>query len=147
MKIFFIVFFSLIFLFGVTACSNYKSQAKGIVDHHLAPCSWTPNCVSSSSEGSQYIKPLPYIGDQSFNEIEDFLSKNYDSKIVNKTPEYLHIVVTTRYLKFKDDLEFLIDEKDKMILVRSASRVGYSDLGVNRERIEALREYLNTLDN
>ena len=55
---------------------------------------------------------------------------------------YLHAVATTRIMRFKDDLEFLLDRDAGTIGVRSASRVGYSDLGANRDRVESLRQTL-----
>ena len=55
---------------------------------------------------------------------------------------YLHAISRTRLLRFTDDLELLLDEQRGQIDVRSASRVGYGDLGVNRRRVERLRAIL-----
>lgn len=61
------------------------------------------------------------------------------AKVVREKANYIHAECRTRFLRFVDDLEFLFDDNDAVIHVRSASRVGYSDLGVNRKRVEQFR--------
>lgn len=118
----------------------------GIVNGKLSPCPWTPNCVNSNATNKPYaIAPLPYVSEDTIELIQDYLLKHYNAKVLQKSSNYLHIVVSTHYLRFKDDLEFLVDPDKRVVSVRSASRVGYSDLNMNRIRIEKLRQYLTTL--
>ena len=62
------------------------------------------------------------------------------TQVVSHTNEYIHAECTSLIFRFVDDVEFLLDEEKYLIHVRSASRVGYSDLGVNRKRIETIRQ-------
>jgi uncharacterized protein (DUF1499 family) len=64
------------------------------------------------------------------------------ARIVEEQPDYLYAEFETRWLKFVDDVEFLLDEPHGAIQVRSASRLGRRDFGVNRARIEAIRATL-----
>ena len=108
----------------------------------MAPCPRTPNCVSSRASGPPHaIAPLPDIGSATLDMIEQFLDTHYTSNVVSRDGNYLYVVVTTR-MGFKDDLEFLAIPDSGHIALRSASRIGYSDLGVNRARIEAVRQHL-----
>ena len=126
----------------------HASGSVEIKDGRLSPCSGTPNCVNSDAQKAPHaIEPLPYTSDKSLDKIQKFLLENYKAKVIKKTPRYLHIVVTTRYFRFKDDLQFLVQPAEKIISVKSASRVGYSDFGTNKARIEALRKYLDTSKN
>lgn len=119
-------------------------KTTGLVNGKLQPCPKSPNCVCCCHDDKvHYIAPLSYYSEEPLDQIQTFLSQHYNAKVIQKTPDYLHIVVTTRMLHFKDDLEFAWIREQGIIKVRSASRVGYSDGGVNRARIEALRAFLN----
>lgn len=126
---------------------NYKTPKNiGVRNDRLSSCSWTPNCVSSDATDPVFsIEPISYTSKDSLDKIQEFLQKNYKTKVIKKTPTYLYIVVTTPLFHFHDDLEFLVDPCKHKISVRSASRIGYSDLNVNRKRIEALRKYLESI--
>jgi uncharacterized protein (DUF1499 family) len=114
----------------------------------LHPCLPSPNCVCCChNDPTHYIAPLSYTSDESLNQIQAFLSAHYTTQVIQRTPDYLHVVVTTPLMHYKDDLEFAVDRQKKTIRVRSASRIGYSDGGINRARIEALRTFLNTEPN
>jgi uncharacterized protein (DUF1499 family) len=67
------------------------------------------------------------------------------TKIITETENYLYAEFTSKLMGFVDDVEFLLDDSAKVIHVRSASRLGKSDLGVNRQRIETIRAKLNEL--
>ena len=67
-------------------------------------------------------------------------------EIVTKTDNYLHAEATSQLLRFVDDLEIRVDEAERLIHIRSASRVGHSDLGVNRQRVESIRKLFNSMD-
>jgi uncharacterized protein (DUF1499 family) len=109
----------------------------------LAPCPNKPNCVcSTDSDAEHKIEPFPIKTNvaQSLSKLKNLILNEPRTEIVESTGTYLHAVYTTAIMRFKDDVEFLVDEKAKNIQVRSASRVGHSDLGVNRKRVEALRK-------
>ena len=119
-------------------------KATGLNDGRLSVCPTSPNCVCCCHNNAvHYIAPLPLCCDLALDRIESFLSQNYITQIVQRTPDYLHVVVTTPFFRFKSDLEFAVNQKREVVMVRSASRVGYSDLGLNRSRIEALRAFLS----
>ena len=118
-------------------------KTTGLVNGSLHPCPKSPNCVCCChNEPSHYIAPLPLSSEKTLDQIQAFLSEHYIAQVVQRTPDYLHVVVTTPTMHFKDDLEFSINRQKSVVMVRSASRVGYSDGGVNRARIEALRTFL-----
>jgi uncharacterized protein (DUF1499 family) len=108
----------------------------------LKPCPNRPNCVSSQSTDSRHaIEPLGYDipANKAHQKLLKVLKNMPRTKIVKEKANYIHAECRTRFLRFVDDLEFLFDDNDPVIHVRSASRVGYSDLGVNRKRVEQLR--------
>ncbi|WP_372370719.1 DUF1499 domain-containing protein [Candidatus Uabimicrobium sp. HlEnr_7] len=115
----------------------------GIVDGKLQPCPDSPNCVSSQTQQSdKKISPLKYTGDYlvAKDKLKSVIATVPRMEIVKETDKYLHTKATTFFFRFVDDCEFLIDDVQKIIHVRSASRVGHSDLGVNRKRVEAIRK-------
>ena len=131
------------FLLNVVQCSGRKSDMLGIVDGKLTPCPDSPNCVSSRSEDpSHFIEPLDYIGsfEASRKKLLHVLKSMTRVKMITETENYIHVTFTSRFFRFVDDVEFYIVEDVPVIHVRSASRVGYSDLSVNRKRIEKIRK-------
>lgn len=110
----------------------------------LNACPNTPNCVSSqSSPGTaHYIAPIPFSGsaDHALQTLKAVLAAEPRTTIVAEQGAYLHAEVRSLLLRFVDDLEFLLDSEQQLIHVRSASRTGYSDLGVNRRRVERIRK-------
>jgi uncharacterized protein (DUF1499 family) len=112
----------------------------------LKPVLKSPNCVSSrapSEDREHHVAPLAVPGDRdtAMERIKHLVLLMPRTRVQAEEPGYLHLVVTTRILRFKDDLELEWAE-DGRIDVRSASRVGRSDLGANRKRVEALRSML-----
>ncbi|MBS0652390.1 MAG: DUF1499 domain-containing protein [Verrucomicrobia bacterium] len=116
----------------------------GLEEGMLHPCPRSPNCVQSclESDAEHAIAPLPYRSDQTLDQIEEYLKAHYIAKVMEKTETYLYVVVTTPLCRYRDDLEFLVVKDKNEVCVRSASRVGYGDGGVNRARIENIRKYL-----
>ncbi len=110
----------------------------------LAPCPSSPNCVCSSDSGRAAIAPFAIKGDAdaAWDALREVLEAEPRTRIETADDTYLHAVATTRIMRFKDDVEFLLDRDAGTIGVRSASRVGYSDLGANRSRVESLRATL-----
>lgn len=132
------------FLVFFTGCSAGIST--GLRDGKLAECPNSPNCVSSQTEKKDHaVDPLSYSG--SFTEAKQALLSIISSlprtKIFTDDGRYVHVTFTSRIMRFVDDVDFLFDDTNKQIHVRSASRVGYSDMGVNRKRVEDLRQRFN----
>jgi uncharacterized protein (DUF1499 family) len=115
----------------------------GVVNGRLAGCPDSPNCVSSQSDDPEHrVEPLPLQGSASeaLGRLKSVLEAMPRTRIVNDRNSYLHAEATSLVFGFINDLEFLVDEDEQVIHVRSASRVGHSDLGVNRDRVERIRE-------
>jgi uncharacterized protein (DUF1499 family) len=123
----------------LTACAGEPPQNIGIQDGRLAPCPDSPNCVSSFEDSESHgIAPLQ----ADLDSIEAVLVQMERTNIVQQRGNYLYAEFTSRLMGFVDDVEFLYDPDSGLTHVRSASRLGYSDLGANRNRIEAIRERL-----
>lgn len=111
----------------------------------LAPCPAKPNCVSSEAkDASQKIEPylLAVSEEEAWKVIKETLKKMPRTKIVEEGPGYLHAECRSTVFRFVDNLELLAKPGGEVIAVRSASVTGYSDLGVNRRRVEKLRGLL-----
>ena len=110
----------------------------------LTPCAKSPNCVSSQADPADpvhWIEPLRFSdsAETAWRRLRDVLGAEPRTKILTVTDHHLHAEATTRMLRFVDDLEFLLEPEANVIHVRSASRIGYSDFGTNRRRVERLR--------
>jgi len=126
------------------ALSVYSRRAPqlGTIDGRLRPCPNTPNCVCSDTADAG-VAPLRFAGnaEAAWTQLADVLAAA-GGHIVLQTPDYLHATFESRWMRFVDDLEARLDTQAGVIHVRSSSRVGYSDRGVNAARIERLRESL-----
>jgi uncharacterized protein (DUF1499 family) len=114
----------------------------GVTDGLLASCPSSPNCVSSQSDQpSCSIDPLPFTEapEAAIARLASLVESFPRTRKVQRTADYLHYEVRTLVCRFVDDVEFFADRQAKVIHVRSASRLGYSDLGANRKRVEAIR--------
>lgn len=114
----------------------------GVTDGKLAACPNSPNCVSTQAGDEPHrMAPWPFHGEaaQVKQQLMALISRQPRMRIVTQTDNYLHVEATSRLFRFVDDVEFLIDPANSVIHFRSASRVGYSDLGANRARMEKLR--------
>jgi uncharacterized protein (DUF1499 family) len=124
----------------------------GVRDGKLAAPSKSPNSVSSQADrypghpqqAYAQIAPLPYSGDaaSAMKKLADTVRQIHGATIVSEQPDYLYVQFRTRWLGFVDDAEFWHEPATQLIQVRSASRLGRSDLGVNRQRIETIRQRL-----
>lgn len=118
----------------------------GIHSGQLAPCPSTPNCVNSQSqEATHKIEPFTYnsSSQKAMADLKKVIQSFKRTKIITETNNYLYAEFTIPVVGFVDDVEFYLDKGAKLIHVRSASRLGESDLGVNRRRIETIRAKLN----
>jgi len=139
----------LIVIVGVRGLTFFSKKPTniGVVNGRLAAPPLSPNCVSSQvgPDRSEYVKPLS-IPEGCSDPIEQLAQKLKTLpriKIVTQNDEYLHAECRSLVLGFVDDLEFLADPSRGVIQVRSASRLGHSDLGVNRSRVERIRKLWN----
>ncbi len=115
----------------------------GVRHGQLTPCPSTPNCVCTHSEDVRHqIEPLSSSGTaaDAITAIRRLLEQMPRVRLVTQTDTYLHAEFATAVFRFIDDVEFYVDETAGVVHFRSASRVGYSDLGVNRRRMEGIRE-------
>jgi uncharacterized protein (DUF1499 family) len=131
----------------IAGCSGEHSLI-GVTGDKLRPCPDSPNCVSSQSSDPRHaIAPIRYEGtaEEGRELLIDVVSGMKRSRIVICEKLYLHAEFTSAFFRFVDDVEFLLDDRKKLINVRSASRVGYSDFGVNRKRVEEIRRRFDAL--
>jgi len=127
----------------VFGCSGKLPGNLGVHQGQLAACPGSPNCVSSQAEPADhrhYIAALRYDGPLAVarERLLSVLSTQKRVRIVENSENYLHAEFSSTVMGFVDDVEFYFPE-ERLIHVRSASRLGYSDLGVNRNRIEGIR--------
>lgn len=109
----------------------------------LQTCPDSPNCVSSQARDTRhFIEPFAFSDDPqaAWTRLRTALRSEPRVTIVAEEGGYLHAEVRSRIFRFVDDVEFLLAAREGLIHVRSASRTGYSDLGVNRRRIERIRK-------
>jgi uncharacterized protein (DUF1499 family) len=114
----------------------------GEATHSLAPCPASPNCVTSkATDAEHFTEPLHFTGDATlaWNRLKSALGTESRLSIVEDTGSYLHAEARSLVFRFVDDVEFVLDPEAGVIQVRSASRTGYSDFGVNRRRVERIR--------
>jgi uncharacterized protein (DUF1499 family) len=112
----------------------------------LAPCPTSPNCVSSQNgDESHAIKPISYTSsvESARQNLLSVINSMKRSDVITVEGPYIHATFTSRIFRFVDDVEFLFDDVVKIIHVKSASRVGYFDFGVNRKRVEEIRSRFN----
>ncbi len=118
------------------------TSAEDLAAGRLAPCPNKPNCVSSQAEdGEQRVEPLAFTGspEDVIDRLRRIVVDMPRTRIVSADERYLHAEFRSRIFRFTDDVELLVDPEAGVVHVRSASRTGYSDLGANRKRVEALR--------
>lgn len=123
--------------------AGQRPKNLGVTNGKLAPCPGTPNCVSSQSDRPQArIEPLPPVAIADLRRAIEGMKR---VTVIEATDDYLYAEFASKWLGFVDDVEFYRDAAANVIHVRSASRLGRSDLGVNRQRVEAIRERLRGL--
>ena len=130
------------------SCMSEPPDNLGLKNGKLSNCPSRPNCVCTfqdKSDSSHYIAPMTYTSSQpeAMAKIKSALTEISRTKIVTETKNYLHVECTSLVFRFIDDLEIYLDDSTKLVHFRSASRVGHSDLGVNKKRVEALKSKLS----
>lgn len=123
------------------SCAGQRPENLGLHKDQLADCPGKPNCVSSQSQDETHLLPVfRYQGKKktAFKRLKKIITSLDGMTIVTESDNYLHIECKSAIMGFVDDLEFYFSKKN-VIQVRSASRLGYFDFGVNRKRVEKLR--------
>lgn len=140
-----IILFSFIFLMG---CSGTVPKL-GLMDGQLTPCPSNPNCVSSqAADKEHYIQPISFTGtpQDAHDKLLQTVNALEQTKVTVVQENYIRVEFTSKIFRFVDDVEFYFpatNTEQIIINVRSASRIGYSDLGANQKRIEQIRIQFN----
>lgn len=124
----------------LSGCAGSPPSNLGISEGRLAPCPSSPNCVSSfASDEEHAVSPWSYQGSQAAaqQKLVEILNATDNATVIVNEPNYIRAEFESSLMGFVDDVEFVIEARQ--IHVRSASRLGYSDLGANRKRIENLQ--------
>jgi len=129
---------------GDTMFAGKRPDYLGVKDGRLARPRSTPNCVSSQadpSDAEHYIAPLPFKGAalEAIAAAKKAVEGTRGATVIRHEGNYLYAEFRSTWMGFVDDVEFTYDEKASLLHVRSASRLGRRDYGVNRARVEALR--------
>jgi len=131
-------------LLAVLSCASSPPKVQ-LVDGKLRACPSSPNCVSSESDSaSSRVEPLVFQGppEKAWRVLKETL-REMGGKTQEELEGYLWATFTSRVFRFVDDVEFRMVSTDGIVHMRSGSRIGYSDLGVNRRRVEKLRALFN----
>lgn len=130
---------SVLIISSLEAQSMTNSQATS-----LQECPSSPNCVSSLARQDDvvhYAPPFPFRGDatESMKRIASIIHTMPRARLVRSDEHRIEAIFTSRIFRFKDDVVFVADAERQLIHFRSSSRTGYSDMGVNRKRMEEIR--------
>ena len=120
---------------------NGYTESRIAKDNMITPCKSKPNCVSSLNQEDRFhIEPLRYDNlETATNKLLKVLKSFKRVRIIATDDCYIHAEFTSLVFRFVDDVEFYFDTRESIIHLKSASRIGYSDFGANRKRIEAIR--------
>lgn len=121
------------------------TQTNPTAKKQLAPCPSRPNCVSSqATDANHFIAPFKIIGNttDAWAALKTALVSQDRTVITNEIGDALHAQATSLVFRFVDDIDAILDAEAGLIHIRSASRIGYGDFGVNRKRLEMLRSQL-----
>ena len=143
-------------LFVIFFFAGLLNLSEGVADVMASDKEWdrfkecppTPNCVSTETlSKARFIKRFKTgeRPEESWELLTDILKKTSNCRVISQDNNYIHAEFRTRILRFVDDVEFRLESEIGEIAVRSASRVGYSDLGTNRRRLERIRKRLERL--
>jgi uncharacterized protein (DUF1499 family) len=122
------------------------STTSNLADSKKLPlCPNSPNCVSSQAiDENHFIAPFKIVADteQVWIALKQALQNQTRTVITQESDAALNAEATSLIFRFVDDINIILDEEQKLIHIRSASRIGYGDFGVNRRRVEQLRAQL-----
>ncbi|GGH85642.1 uncharacterized protein (DUF1499 family) [Pullulanibacillus pueri] len=128
-----------------------NSGIQGVIDGKLAACPRTPNCVSSThTDLNRYMAPIEYDGftlEEAKKILVEVLGTLPKIEIKKNDGQYIYAEAKTFVFEFFNDVEFYFDEEEKVIHFRSASRLGFADLGTNKRRIQSVvARFYNRID-
>lgn len=120
--------------------SQAVPETLGLQEGKLRPCPNSPNCVCSEQPQDQdhFIEPLEV---KSWSHLSSEIQQ-LGGKVQTQSADYLHVTFSSTVFRYVDDVEFRLDARLGVVQMRSASRVGHSDFGVNRKRLEQIRQAL-----
>ena len=121
-----------IFLLAILIVTNLLFPSSSFASHiELKPCVEFKHCVREEWEVNNIKNP--------FEQIKSFIENTPRTEIVEINGDYLHAEATSKWMKYVDDLEVSFLPESNILLIRSESRVGESDLGVNQKRVDLLK--------
>lgn len=136
--------------FVILGVLSQSGEAIGLVDGKLASCPDSPNCVSTEfkTDITHYAEPIDFSVDNPSNTLADLKAVILEmgGSIEAEEDLYLAATFTSSIFRFVDDFEIRIDSDQKRIHLRSASRVGYSDRGINRQRLERFKSKFSSAE-
>ncbi len=133
-------FKTILYIIVMTLSTVTQASAK-----QLPPCPSSPNCVSSQATDADHaIAPFKIVGniEEAWTALKKALISQSRTVITDETGDTLHAQATSLVFRFVDDIDAILDTDARLIHIRSASRTGYGDFGVNRKRVEMLRSQL-----
>jgi len=122
----------------VLGWQSQSSSGPGLLNGHLQPCPDKPNCMSSESDAVDKAHAIAPFSSVDWQVLRQAIEAT-GGKIELDDGEYMHATFTSSLFRFVDDVELRLDVAQGLVHIRSASRVGHSDFGVNRKRVEAIR--------
>jgi len=136
-----------IIYFSIAGCASKSKQVAGLVSGKLAECPKKPNCVVSENvdidtNDVHFIAPYKIDNTVSLDDITQVLLA-MGADIIEVQGNYIAATFTSRFFRFVDDFDVRIEHDNKLVHIRSASRIGYSDFGVNRKRAEHFKKALD----
>ena len=128
--------------------SQKQPDTLGLQHGMLRGCPDTPNCVCSEvhtkADAAHFIAPMA-VNEQTWADLKELMAKQ-GGKLESSTADYMHLIFSTPIFHYVDDVELRFDRKAGLLHFRSASRVGHSDFGVNRKRIEAIKKVVGAIN-
>jgi uncharacterized protein (DUF1499 family) len=136
---------AIVIVMPLFSCAGTRPTNLGVKDSRLASCPSSPNCVSSDDADTSHRIPafqLALPAADAWRAVRSTIANEPRTKIITETDDYLHAECGSAFFGFVDDLELHLRPAQNLIVVRSASRLGHGDFGVNRKRVEKLRSSL-----
>ena len=137
---------SFVIYFFILGMNSKSKDAPSLINDHLSKCPETPNCFSTENKNhtGHYISPI-YISEENKTNSDSLLIlkeivQSMGGEIKTEKEHYFSSTLTSNIFGFVDDLEIRMDNIEHVIHIRSASRVGRSDMGVNKKRIELIKQ-------
>ncbi|MDZ7959155.1 MAG: DUF1499 domain-containing protein [Aulosira sp. DedQUE10] len=143
------IFLTLMMSLLLPTASWAAASGLGVNNGHLSTCPASPNCVvSQDADAKHTIDPIAYHVDRDTAKktLLKVLTVVPRTEVIEQTDNYIYALSKSRIFKFVDDVEFYFPPNESVIHLRSASRIGDSDLGVNRRRLEQIRLALRDLN-